>query len=108
MLDELQRYRDLLQGDGESLLETFARAKADRDEFLAQPRPRRATDEQANVRQELLNSLMGGWISDRVKKARELPGLAREAASDSAAKSRAERIAEDIRRDLEKGRKKED
>jgi prephenate dehydrogenase len=107
MLDELQRYRDLLQGDGESLLETFARAKAERDEFLAQPRPQRVTDEQSDVRQELMNSLMGGWIADRVKKARELPGLAREAASEGASKTRAERIAEDIRRDLEKGRRED-
>ena len=107
MIDELQRYRDLLQGDGESLLETFARVKAERDEFLAQPRPRRETDEQSDLRRELMNSLMGGWIADRVKKARELPGLAREAATEGSAKSRAERIAEDIRRDLEKRGKRE-
>jgi prephenate dehydrogenase len=107
MLDELQRYRDLLQGDSESLLEAFARAKAERDEFLAQPRPRREAEQQSDVRQELMNSLMGGWIADRVKKARELPGLAIEAQDGGVdKKTRVERIAEDIRRDLEKLDKK--
>jgi prephenate dehydrogenase len=109
MLDELERYRDLLRGDGESLLETFARARAERDEFLAQPRPRREVQEESDVRQELMNSLMGGWVAQRVKKARELPGLIREAESEGGEKkkSRAERIVEDIRRDLEKRRDKE-
>jgi hypothetical protein len=105
MVAELQRYRGLLQDDTEELLETFVKAQVDRNDFIAEPHPRRLEGrETADVRQELINSLMGGWISERVKKARELPGLMREAGSAEAeaGPSRAERIAEDIRRDLEK------
>ncbi len=103
MLAELGRYRDLLEGDAEELLETFARAQIDRDTFIVEPRPRRQEAEVPDVRQELVNSLMGGWVSDRIKKARELPGLVRDAAAGDAEgkSSRAERIAEDIRRELE-------
>ena len=98
MIEELGRYRDLLEGDTEELLETFARAQMDRDSFLAEPHPRRLQGEEpAEVRKELFNSLVGGWIADRAKKVRELPGLVRETRT-----SRAERIAEDIRRDLDK------
>lgn len=109
MLAELGRYRDLLEGDAEQLLETFARAQLDRDTFVAQPPARRHEEEVPDVRQDLVNSLMGGWISERIKKARELPGLARDAATaDSEGKpSRAERIAEDIRRELEERERKE-
>ena len=105
MVEELQRYRGLLQGDTEELLETFARVQIDRDGFLAEPHPRRLEGEEPpDVRQDMMKSLMGGWISDRVKKVRELPGLMREAGSAGAEgrPSRADRIAEDIRRDLEK------
>jgi hypothetical protein len=58
----------------------------------------------------MMRSLMGGWVSERVKKVRELPGLMREAGSTGAEgkPSRAERIAEDIRRDLEKLEKKKE
>jgi prephenate dehydrogenase len=98
MIEEMGRYRDLLEGDTEELLETFARAQMDRDSFLAEPHPRRLQGEEpAEVRKELFNSLVGGWIADRAKKVRELPGLVRETRT-----SRAERIAQDIRRDLEK------
>ena len=41
MVEELQRYRGLLQGDTEELLESFAKAQIDRDSFLAEPHPRR-------------------------------------------------------------------
>ncbi len=98
MIEEMGRYRDLLEGDTEELLETFARAQMDRDSFLAEPHPRRLQGEEpAEVRKELFNSLVGGWIADRAKKVRELPGLVRETRT-----SRAKRIAEDIRHDLEK------
>lgn len=105
MVEELQRYRGLLQGDTEELLETFARTQMDRDSFLADPHPRRLEGEEPpDVRQDMMKSLMGGWVSDRLKKVRELPGLMREAGSAGAEgkPSRAERIAEDIRRDLDK------
>ena len=104
MVEELQRYRGLLQGDTEELLETFAKAQIDRDSFIAEPHPRRLEGEEPpDVRQDMMKSLMGGWVSDRVKKIRELPGLMREAGSTGAEgkPSRAERIAEDMRRDLE-------
>jgi prephenate dehydrogenase len=102
--EELDRYRQLIEGDPERLLETLARAKVDRDEFLAQPRPKREGEEAANVREELMSALMGGWIADRVKKARELPGLMKDGVPRPAdgEPTRAQRIAEDIRRDLEK------
>jgi hypothetical protein len=103
MVEELRRYRDLLDGDAEKLMETFATAQAERDTFLVEPRPRRVEGERPDVRQELMNSLMGGWIADRLKRARELPGLMRESGQkpDEGGPSRAERVAEDIRRDLE-------
>jgi prephenate dehydrogenase len=109
MGDELRRYRDLLQGDAKELLETFAKAQLDRDGFLAEPRPRRVEPDQADVRQELMRSLIGGWTADRLKKAGELPGLMREAAEAPAKdkSGRAQRIAEDIRRDLEKRERKD-
>ncbi|MCH7835831.1 MAG: prephenate dehydrogenase/arogenate dehydrogenase family protein [Chloroflexi bacterium] len=98
MIEEMGRYRDLLEGDTEELLETFAQAQMDRDSFLAEPHPRRLQGEEpAEVRKELFNSLVGGWIADRTKKVRELPGLMRETRT-----SRAKRTAEDIRHDLEK------
>jgi len=109
MIDELRRYRDLLEGDAEQLLETFGRAQMDRDTFIAQPRATRLEEERPDVRQEMVNSLMGGWISDRLRKARELPGVLREAETAKAEKrrSRAEQIAQDIRRDLEKRDKRD-
>ena len=109
MIEELRRYRDLLEGDAEELLETFARAQMDRDTFIAQPHATRLEEEKVDVRQELVNSLMGGWISDRLKKARELPGVIKEAETARAEKrrSRAEQVAEDIRRDLEKLNKRD-
>ena len=109
MIDELRRYRDLLEGDAEQLLETFGRAQMDRDTFIAQPRATRLEEERPDVRQEMVNSLIGGWISDRLRKARELPGVLREAETAKAEKrrSRAEQIAEDIRRDLEKRDKRD-
>ena len=109
MIEELRRYRDLLEGDAEELLETFARAQMDRDTFIAQPHATRLEEEKVDVRQELVNSLMGGWISDRLKKARELPGVIKEAETARVEKrrSRAEQVAENIRRDLEKLNKRE-
>ena len=104
MIEELRRYRGLLEGDAEELMETFARAQMDRDTFIAQPQAARLEEEKQDVRQELVNSLMGGWISDRLRRARELPAVMREAEAARAEKrrSRAEQVAEDIRRDLEK------
>ncbi len=61
MVEELQRYRGLLQGDTEELLETFARTQIDRDSFLAEPHPRRLEGEESpDVRQDMMKSLMGG------------------------------------------------
>lgn len=97
-MEELGRYRDLLEGDTEELLQTFARAQIDRESFISEPHPRRLEGEEpADIRKELINSLVGGWVAERVKKARALPGLARGTRT-----SRAERLAEDIRRDLDK------
>ena len=104
MIEELGRYRDLLEGDAEELLETFARAQMERDTFIAQPHAARLEEEKPDVRQELMNSLMGGWVSDRLRKARELPGAIKgaEAARAEERQGRAAQVAEDIRRDLEK------
>ncbi len=109
MVEELRRYRDLLQGDAEHLMETFGKAQLERDTFIAEPRPRRPEGETPDVRQELINSLMGGWIAERLKRARELPGLMREAGSTRAEgePSRADRIAEGIRRELEEREQKD-
>lgn len=102
--EELERYRRLIEEDPEQLLETLARAKVNRDDYLAQPLPRREAEEDTSVREELMGALMGGWVADRIKKAKELPGLMRESRSESGERkpTRAERVAEDIRRDLEK------
>jgi len=108
MIEELRHYRDLLEeGDAEELLETFARAQMDRDTFIAQPHAMRLEEEKPDVRQELVNSLMGGWISDRLRKARELPAVIKDAETARAEKrrTRAQQIADDIRRDLEKPKK---
>jgi prephenate dehydrogenase len=109
MVDELRRYRALLEGDAEELLETFAKAQMDRDSFIAEPHPRRVEAAQPDVRQELTNALIGGWVADRIKKARELPAVLREAeaARGEEKLSGAERMAEDVRRDLEKRERKD-
>lgn len=95
--EELRRYRDLLESDTEGLLETLVRAKMDRDDFLARPRPVRQEAEAPDVRQELVDALVGGWVRDRIQKVRDLPKVAEEGKA-----TRAERVAEDIRRDIEK------
>jgi prephenate dehydrogenase len=97
MVEELRRYRDLLESDTEGLLEALARAKMDRDDFLARPTPKRQEPQAPDVRQDLVNALVGSWVADRMKKVRDLPKVAREGAP-----TRAQRVAEDIRRDLEK------
>ncbi len=105
MMEELGRYRDLLEGDTEELLQTFAQAQIDRESFLAEPHPRRLEGEEpVDIRKELMNSLVGGWVADRVKRARALPGRMRGAqrAEAEGKTSRAKRIAEELRRDLEK------
>jgi prephenate dehydrogenase len=109
MGDELRRYRDLLEGDAQELLETFARAQMDRDTFIAEPRPQRVEPEQPDIRQELMNSLIGGWTAERLKKARDLPRLMREADEIRAKDKRSgpQRIADDIRRDIEKRERKD-
>lgn len=105
MMDELRRFRDLLEGDAEALMETFGRAQIDRDEFIARPPSRRTpTAERGdpNVRQELMSAFIGGWMADRLKRARELPAVLRKADAAEKRPSRGERMAEDIRRDIEK------
>lgn len=109
MAAELHRLRDLLQdAQDDALLELFAGAQMERDAFLAQP-PRRqpAAAESAAIRKELLGSLMGGWMAERLRKAQKLPEVMKEAQQASAEGEKrrptlAERIAEDVRRDLEK------
>ena len=110
MMEELGRYRDLMEGDAEGLLEALATAKLDRDDFIARPHPRRVEAEAPDVRRELVNSLIGGWVSDRIKKARELPEVKREGERDRPKRKRSlgERIAEDVRRDLERRQKPEE
>lgn len=108
MQDEVRRYRELLDQDPEELLKVFAGAQLDRDAFLAQPPSRRPAEQMPEVRQALVDSLVGGWAAARMRRARELPALlkeTREAPSGEPGARRlslAERIAEDIRRDLEK------
>ncbi len=109
---ELRRLQDLLQdARDEPLLETFAKAQMERDSFLGQPVRRAEPAEEAGVRRELLDMLVGGWAAERVRKAQQLPQVMKEAqAADEKAKKQptlAERIAEDIRRDLEKGSERE-
>lgn len=115
MQEELRRYRDLLQdARDDALYETFVRAQADREEFLARGAPRREDRPVPDVRGEMLTSLLlGGWAMERLRKARELAALMKEApqrqrpaeGEPEGARRRpslAERIAEDIRRDLER------
>lgn len=106
--EEVRRYRDLIAGEPEELLKVLAGAQLDRDAFLVQPGTRRPAAEMPDVRQTLVDSFVGGWVAERMRRARELPALlkeSREAAEGEPEKRRpslAERIAEDIRRDLEK------
>ena len=114
MAAELYRFRDLLQdARDEALLEAFAKAQMERDAFLAQPPQRRVeATTLPEVRRELLDTLVGGWMAERVRQAQKLPERLKEAQHEPAEEAergptRAERIAEDIRRDLEKREKSE-
>ncbi len=111
MIGELGRFRDLLQdARDQALLETIAGAQMDRDVFLIQPIKRypRATPV-PDVRKQLIDTLVGGYIAERTRKAQQLPerlaGARRDASEESEELSTskiAERIAEGVRRDLEK------
>lgn len=108
MQEEVRRYRDLIAQEPEELLKVLAGAQLDRDAFLAQPSSRRPTEETPDIRQTLVDSLVGGWAAERMRRARELPALLKESheAPEGEPEKRrlslAERIAEDIQRDLEK------
>ncbi len=110
MVGELNRLRDLLADAGdETLLEVFAGAQLDRDEFLTQPARRRPRGVALpDVRRELIDAMVGGYISRRAKMAVGLPeekrgGKRRKAPEDGLEMpSIGERIVKDVRRDLEK------
>lgn len=108
---ELLRYRDQLKdARDEALLETFAAAQMERDAFLASP-PRRQAERVPGMdaKQTVVKMLLGGMMSEQVRKAQKLPELMRESrqAPEGRRKmSLAEKIAEDVRRDLEKLEKK--
>ena len=111
MVAELGRFRDRLQDAGdEALLETIGGAQMDRDVFLTRPVKRhpRATA-LPDVRKQLIDALVGGYIADRARQVQQLPKRAAGARRDAPEESEevptttiAERIAEDVRRDLEK------
>ncbi len=108
MIGELGRFRDLLQdARDQALLETIAGAQMDRDVFLIQPVKRypRATP-LPDVRKQLIDTLVGGYITKRARKVQQLPErlAARLDASEESeeAAGLGERIAEGVRRDLEK------
>ncbi len=64
MVGELQRYRRLIEGEGQELLQAFQHAQAERDRFLAQgPPPRSTTQDVPDVRGQLLTSLIGGSLA---------------------------------------------
>ncbi len=108
MREELGRYRELIQGEPEEMFQAFARAQLERDAFIAQPPSRHVEGEMPDVRQAFMDSLIGGWTTERLRRAKELPGLLKEArqrvseTEEKRGPTLAERIAEDIRRDIEK------
>ena len=109
MIGELRHFRDLLQdGKDERLLKVFAGAQMDRDAFLAHP-PRRLVEASAlpNVRQQLLDALVGTWVTERARRLEKLPELMGKGQQEGTKEGKrrlslGERVAEDVRRDLEK------
>jgi prephenate dehydrogenase len=112
MMAELGRYRNMLQdAQDEQLLQAFAEAQLQRDEFIAHP-PQRQPVETEKVDQEkaVLDMLVGGIMADKLRKAQKIPEMMRERpelTEDEEKQgvkklSTAERIAEGVRRDLEK------
>lgn len=69
MVAELRKYRDLIQGDDEALLNAFAGAQAERDAFLAGgAKPRRAEPpEEAGI--GISDLLVGQWAARRTREA---------------------------------------
>ncbi len=68
MIAEIRKYRDLMEGDDEeALLRAFAKAKRERDEFLAgAPAPRRA-ERPAGAGISVSDLLVGRWATQRTR-----------------------------------------
>ena len=112
MMAELGRYRSMLQdAQDEQLLQAFAEAQLQREEFIAHP-PQRLPEESMKADQDkaVLDMLVGGMMADKLRKAQKIPEmiktpppLTEEEAEKGVKKlSVAERIAEGVKRDLEK------
>jgi prephenate dehydrogenase len=63
MVGELQRYRRLIEGEGQELLQTFQHAQAERNQFLAEGPPRRRAQQLPDVRSQVVTSLVGGPLT---------------------------------------------
>ncbi len=114
MTEELRRLRELLKdARDEDLLQMFARAQLERDEFLARP-PRREKEQgpPLDTNKTVMDMLIGGMAAEQLRRAQKIPQLMRESqaaeggAGDNSGEKKkpslADRIARDIRRDLEK------
>jgi hypothetical protein len=121
MIAELARYRDLLKdAQDERLLEAFAEAQMQRQEFLRNPPRRQPIDTRPEIdaRHTLAKMLLGGVVADNMKRAMALPDQMAKAAAERATaigeeapkrkSTFAERVEEGVRRDLEKLRAKDD
>jgi prephenate dehydrogenase len=68
-IDELQRYRDLIQTDRKGLFKTFSEAQLQRDAFVLGEKPKRRTEaDLPSTREQLSGMIFGGLIASRMEK----------------------------------------
>jgi prephenate dehydrogenase len=112
MADQLREFRKMLEdAQDEALLETFAKAQIERESFLREP-PRRQAEAAApkvDTGEALMSMLVGGMMAKNLKRAKEIPDLAKDAAGQPTGQEEGkrrptfgQRVAEGVRRDLER------
>ncbi|MBI1886231.1 MAG: prephenate dehydrogenase/arogenate dehydrogenase family protein [Chloroflexi bacterium] len=95
---ELRRYRELVSADGDQLFEAFARARLERDAFIASGPPARTAPpqrESVDMRDAFMSFFVGRAVLERVGRIGEL------------GKAAAERTARELREAGESGEEKE-
>ena len=71
-LKELDRYRQLISQGSDDLLDVFTTAQAERDKFLAGESPDGVPGDDSEIRQEILGSLVGKAMIDRLRRKTEV------------------------------------
>jgi prephenate dehydrogenase len=68
-IDELRRYREMIQTDRKALLKTYTEAQLQRDAFIAGERPRRTADyEMPSTKDAIGSMLLGNLVSSKMEK----------------------------------------